>query len=454
MFSVISNSLSEEATMDITPLRFPHLADQLLKYLDNQNLVKFRSINRTWKNFIDDMKLPWKPCPWNRIMGMYHENTNEWRTFLTNCQTSYGIFADYTRNKMLQEDWEKWEGGKLDLTPLHIAALTGQIEKVLEIFIEIEEKNPGDFRQTTVFHIVAAKGYQELCEMIMHEMIAKNPKNVCNVVPLHLAAKNGHYEICELILDDIIDVEDHTNLVPKDSLNYHDSPFYLAFTSGHLKICWLFIEHGKYYSIEDWIFVMKEDEAFKPEILVMAISTLLEKGQRGLSHQSGYFRFFAQNIFWYQNDPHKLTMCQLVIEKMKRINSLKRNQPMDNFESWTPLHYAAKKGDFDLCKQILKYAEHKNPIDLFKRTPLHMAAKEGHFLICELIIHNVQLKNSAGLHGNTPLHLAAQNNHISVCKLIVENIIEKNPLNSNNESPLDLAKKRGHSEVVSFLQKR
>ena len=453
MFSVITNSWSKEANMDLTPLRFPHIADKLLEYLDNQNLVKFRLINRTWSNFIDDMTLTWKPCPWNRIMEMYHENTNEWRTFLTNCQTSYGIFADYTRNKMLQEDWEKWVEGKLDLTPLHIAAITGQIEKFLEIFNEIGEKNPGDFRQTTVLHIIAAKGYQELCEMIMREIIAKNPKNVYNVVPLHLAAKNGHYEICRLILDNVMNVTDETNLVPKDHLKYHDSPFYLALTSGHLNICQLFIEYGKYYSIEDWIFVMKENQAFKPEILVMAVTTLLKKGQRGLSHQSGYFRFFAQNIFWYQNDPHKLTMCQLVLEKMKHINSITQNKPIANFESMTPLHYAAKEGDFDLCKQILKYAVDKNPRDLFKRTPLHMAAKAGHFLISELIIHNVLMKNPAGLHGNTPLHLAAQNNHLSVCKLIVENIIEKNPLNSNNESPLDLAKKSGNSEVVSFLQK-
>ena len=440
--------------MDLTHLRFPHIADQLLEYLDNQNLVKFRMINRTWKHFIDDMELPWKPCPWNRIMDMYHENTNEWRTLLTNCQTRYGIFADYTRNKMLQEDWEKWEEGKLDLTPLHIAALTGQINKFLEIFAEVEEKNPGDFRQTTVIHITAAKGYYEICEMIMREIIAKNPKNVYKVVPLHLAAKNGHYEICRLILDNVMDVEDDTNLVPKDVPTYHDSPFYLALTSGHLNICWLFIEYGKYYSIEDWIFVMKENQAFKPEILVMAIRTQLEKGKRGQSHQNGYFQFFAQNIVWYQNDPHKLTMCQLVLEKMKHINSVKHNRPIDNFESTTPLHHAAKTGDFDLCKQILKYAEDKNPRDLFKRTPLHMAAKEGHFLICELIIHNVLMKNPAGLRGNTPLHLAAQNNHLSVCQLIVENIIEKNPLNSNNESPLDLAKKIGNFEVVSFLQKR
>ena len=198
--------------MDLTPLRFPHIADQILEYVDNQNLVKFRLVNKTWKNFIDDMTLPWKPCPINRIMGMYHENNDEWRSLLANYQTRYGIFADYIRNKMNGEEWKKWEEGKLDLTPLHIAALTGQINKLLEIFDLAKEKNPGDFSQTTVFHIIAAKGNFKFCEMMMCEILDKNPENDYHVAPIHLAAKNGHYEICQLILDNIVDVEDNTNM--------------------------------------------------------------------------------------------------------------------------------------------------------------------------------------------------------------------------------------------------
>ena len=467
--------------MDLTPLRFPHIADQVLEYLDNQNLVKFRMINRTWKIFIDEMTLPWKACPLNRLMGMYHENTDEWRTILTNCQTSYGIFADYTKDKMLPRDWKQWEEGKLDLTPLHIAALTGQIEKFSDIFNEVEEKNPGDFRQTTVFHITAAKGYYGLCEMIISEMIDKNPKNVYHVAPLHLATKNEHYEICRLILDNAIDAEDDTNLVARNDPHYHDSPFFLALTGGHLNLCKLFIEYGKYYSFEDWIFAMK-NETFKPEVLVMAITTLIEKRQVERLYQNGYFRFLSDDMNWYNNDSHELIMCQLVGELQKNIMNLKPNR--------TPLHYAAKIGNLDLCKQIFKYIENKNPKDSFEMTPFHIAASEGNFEICELIIHNIKDKNPHGINSitplhlaaqknhllvceliidnidekklknplggsraNTPLHLAAQKGHLAVCKLIIKNIDEKNPLDLEGNTPLHLANKNGHTTVANFLQK-
>ena len=53
-------------------------------------------------------------------------------------------------------------------------------------------------------------------------------------------------------------------------------------------------------------------------------------------------------------------------------------------------------------------------------TPLHWAAQFGHFEVCELLIANVIERNPEDIRGVTPLHSAASNGHIEVCELIIQ----------------------------------
>jgi ankyrin repeat protein len=43
----------------------------------------------------------------------------------------------------------------------------------------------------------------------------------------------------------------------------------------------------------------------------------------------------------------------------------------------TPLHIAAKTGDVDTCRLMMKYAKNKNPPKADGVTPLHSAALYG-----------------------------------------------------------------------------
>ena len=79
-------------------IRFPHLSEQIYQQLDNKNLNKSRKIGRVWQRYID-----YEDLPWQRIMA---ENP------LKNGQTT-----------------------------LHIAAKTGQIEKIQTFLDEGAEVN-------------------------------------------------------------------------------------------------------------------------------------------------------------------------------------------------------------------------------------------------------------------------------------------------------------------------
>ena len=61
-----------------------------------------------------------------------------------------------------------------------------------------------------------------------------------------------------------------------------------------------------------------------------------------------------------------------------------------NAKGWTPLHWAAGKGQFEICKLIIENVLQKNPPDMNGKTPLHCAASSGHLEICKLIMRNIR----------------------------------------------------------------
>ena len=60
----------------------------------------------------------------------------------------------------------------------------------------------------------------------------------------------------------------------------------------------------------------------------------------------------------------------------------------------TPLHCAAKRGHFDICKMIIEYKQDKNPSDLgyLKLITLKLATENGHQQIADYIKSSIEDK--------------------------------------------------------------
>ena len=123
----------------------------------------------------------------------------------------------------------------------------------------------------------------------------------------------------------------------------------------------------------------------------------------------------------------------------------------DIFGKVPPIFPAAYRGNYDMCKFIIKNMDDKNPAMHNGSTPLHTAAKNGHYEICQLLISNVNEKNPAKHDGTTPLYIAAQNGHFEICKLIISIVGEKNPAMPSGLTPLHIAATKGYYKICKLI---
>ena len=97
--------------------------------------------------------------------------------------------------------------------------------------------------------------------------------------------------------------------------------------------------------------------------------------------------------------------------------------------------------------EILKYLDSQAPgiiaingSNRFLMTPLHSAAKSGQFESVQYLVEHCKYKkismSLANAHGDTPLHLATKSYRISVVMYLLEHVEIVNPVNLEGETPL------------------
>ncbi|VDK73322.1 unnamed protein product [Litomosoides sigmodontis] len=139
---------------------------------------------------------------------------------------------------------------------------------------------------------------------------------------------------------------------------------------------------------------------------------------------------------------------------------------------YTPLHEAALKGKFDVCKLLLlsgadpkhKGSDGKTPLDVVKEgaEDVHNllrgdeavleAAKEGDLEKIRKIVIPATV-NCRDVRGrfSTPLHLAAGYNNFEVARFLLENGAEVNLKDKGGLIPLHNASSFGHLEIANLL---
>ncbi len=127
------------------------------------------------------------------------------------------------------------------------------------------------------------------------------------------------------------------------------------------------------------------------------------------------------------------------------------NDP-NRVNGWTPLHYAAEKGNREIAELLIARGCDVNPLTVRGRTPLMLLDRYGHEKMRELFLQNGAWDIELNSIEQTPLHKAAEESNISeMQRLLKEGRIIIDFPDENGDTPLSLALKSGSDRAVLFL---
>ena len=398
--------------MEEALLRFPHIGDQILNQLNNEDYTNCREISKTFKSFIDNQKL--LPV---RIIEKCINFTCKWKTFVKTSSVEEideiaQVLRPYTGNK---EPKNSIAIQHPDLTPLQCAAMFGNC-KILQKWLDTIKYSPSEMDHQYKVHsplgYAALYGQLEAYKLIVKKFKDKNPKDSYGVTPLHQAAVNDRYAVCHWILNNV------KNKHPEDKNEM--TPFEYAAEHNRLAICELIINESKNDvpkdAYETALTVAAENGNLKVvEIIIGAIKKFKS------------FEYFIQNNIYKdalydaaQNGHSKV--FEFIIGEIKKSRSFAYLMENDEFMA-----------------------------------ALGVAAKNCHLGIFQSIIGEIKkMQTSAYLIYNHVLDvmcLAVFHGNLKICQFIIETLDENHPIKKEDvECMYQLASENGHESICEYFK--
>ena len=196
-------------------LRFSHLSAAIFNGVDNKSLVKCKKVSEVWCDYISEEKF-YLIRIIRSTVAKFHDVGKDWENVFKKSNTN-------TINELkccVEQFYQKKRNVEFynDLTPIHVAAGTGNLSLLEEIQKKVQEKYPEASEGLTPLHYAAQNGHLNICKALIQNMTNKNPKAkgilkkkwkgqtpLYDTTPLHGAAAFGHLDIVKFIMTRIED---------------------------------------------------------------------------------------------------------------------------------------------------------------------------------------------------------------------------------------------------------
>jgi ankyrin repeat protein len=135
---------------------------------------------------------------------------------------------------------------------------------------------------------------------------------------------------------------------------------------------------------------------------------------------------------------------------------LRRGADVDklDFTGWTALLYASEQGHLEVVRELLAHGADVNKADYRRSTSLLLASARGHFeVVRELLAHGagVNKTDKADNTGPTSLLLASEYGRLEVVRELLAHGADVHKVDNDGKIALTLASYNGHFEVVREL---
>ena len=338
--------------MEVFFVRFSHLSVAIFNGLDNKSLVKCKEVSEVWCDYINEEKF-YLIRIIRSTVAKFHDVGKDWENVFKKGTTN-------TINELkccVEQFYQKKRNVEFynDLTPIHVAAGTGNLSLLEEIQKVAKENYPEDREGLTPLHYAAQNGHLNVCKALIENMSNKNPKAkgilkkkwkgqtpLYDVTPLHGAAAFGHLDIVKFIMTRIEDKH------PQESRG--NVPLHYAAYFGHFHV------------VE---FIMNGLENKNPRNIIGTTPFLTAA--------------FMGHI--------KVVECIMAVVEDKNPRCP---------DGYTPLHAAAESGHWKVCELILRNISDKSP-RWNGKSPLALASENNHSLVCQVFMEE-KIEENAFAH--------------------------------------------------------
>lgn len=300
-----------------------------------------------------------------RKIGVEYELINKVAMF--NSIKVFNVLKELNYNVLIKD--------KDGFTPLHIAAIVGNIE-VAELFISSgvninEYTNEG----LAAIHYAAIYGHEQFISFLIEKNIDVNIKSKNNLTTLGYAVYSNNFDICKYLIEQGAD------------LNYKDrkknSLLHYAVEMGSVEVAKLLITSGAD--------VNAQNKVKATPLLLTVINNNIE-------------------------------LAKILIELGADIN-------LKCILKTTPLHMAVKENKFEIAKLLIEYGANVNLKNVFGFTPLHLIKADNVDMV-KLLIDSGADVNKKSIFLQTPISDVSCRRHKESYTIM------KSKLKTKNKIPL------------------
>ena len=318
-------------------------------------------------------------------------------------------------------------------SPLHLAVAAGG-EQIIAQLLEIgADVFATDNSGATPLHIATQYGHKSIVTLLVKAMGARaHVRDANGTTPLHIAARQGHRDLTALLL-----------FVEDEGLRKRVERF-LGTTLGDSKSSSKDADRSHLVNI-------KNSFGLSP-LHYAALGGHREVAKLLLQEGAEINTFNAQGLtplFLASRDGHEGIVELLSSQQETNLES-------GDKEAHTPLCISVANGHLQIFARLLRRGANPHAKDKNGMIPLHIAAKRGNVDAVKSLLKtldtgrgNIDERDNA---GNTPLLYAVQTGKGDLVKVLLLAGADASARNRQGETSLDIAQKLGHNAILPILK--
>ena len=240
---------------------FPHIAEQIFQNLDNKSLTNCREVSQSWKQLIDDRKLPWTqiiqiPTVLKDGKSYLHLAAETGQTVMFKAIFENEDNKNPMSNSSLQFNWDlRRYVGSWGKTPLHLSSEQGHFEIVKliaqsSIIFGTDLNEKGGTINGTAFLMACEKGQAKIAEWLIQKStefnINLNAKDENGMTAFHLACLKNQTKVAEVLIKNSVEFNINLNTMDKNGL----TALHIICIKGHTNTAKLLIQQSAECNID------------------------------------------------------------------------------------------------------------------------------------------------------------------------------------------------------------